>query len=241
MSSLLSRIGIGAAKVDTVLKQETVIPGQNVEASIHVEGGSTAQDVDAINLVLATMYKTDEGTGMGLLSQQRANKSFTIEPGETRSFDVEIVVPYETPLTVGHTRVWLRTGLDIDWSLDPGDDDQLQVKPDKRVTALFGAIEQLGFGIHDAECKQVLSGFKTSFAQELAFKPRGGNYAGRVNELEVVVRPEADHVEALLEVDARLGGLGGMLGGEIEQKRRIRFTGTDVDAIREQIKAQLPS
>lgn len=241
MPSLLSRVGIGAAKVDTVLADAVVVPGQTITAKVNVEGGSTAQEIDAINLILATVYKSEDGIGVGILSQQRANEAFTIEPGETRSLDVEIEIPYATPLTIGQTRVWLRTALDVDWSLDPGDNDQIKVEPDARMRALLEAIEQLGFGLYDAQCKQVRSGFNTAFAQELEFKPRGGDYAGRVNELEVVIRPAADHVEVLLEVDARMGGVGGLLGGEIEQKRRIRFADAEVGSIRELIKAQLPN
>lgn len=63
MGKFLSRIGIGNAAVDTVLHSETVRPGESVGAHVEVEGGSSDQDVDEIDLAVMTRYEveTDEG------------------------------------------------------------------------------------------------------------------------------------------------------------------------------------
>lgn len=239
MPSLFSRLGIGAAEVDTVLDKQTATPGETLDAKVHVKGGKEAQDIGRIELFLATMYRTEEGTGVGLLSQQHANEAFTIEPDQERTFDVQVTVPYQAPLTLGHTKVWLRTELAVDWSLDPNDNDQLQIVPDQRVAALLQAVERLGFRLYEAECKQALHGFTMGFAQELEFKPADGPYRGRINELEMVIRPEADHVEVALDVDARMKGIGGLLGAESSNYARLQFSEPDVDAIQQQLSAHL--
>lgn len=38
----LASFGIGSAKVDSVLQQEVLYPGEKVNVTIHVYGGSTA-------------------------------------------------------------------------------------------------------------------------------------------------------------------------------------------------------
>jgi sporulation-control protein spo0M len=52
----LASFGIGSAKVDSILQQEVLIPGQNVSIKIHVYGGSSAQEVDNIDLKLCCRY-----------------------------------------------------------------------------------------------------------------------------------------------------------------------------------------
>ncbi|WP_458186798.1 sporulation protein [Haladaptatus sp. NG-WS-4] len=39
MKRILSRVGIGAARVDTVLPKTTLTAGESVEVEVHVEGG----------------------------------------------------------------------------------------------------------------------------------------------------------------------------------------------------------
>lgn len=239
MPSLFSRLGIGAAAVDTVLDKQRAAPGETLDAKVHVKGGKEAQEIGRIELFLATQYRTDEGMGVGLLSQQYANEAFTIEPGQERAFDVQVAIPYEAPLTLGHTRVWLRTELAVDWALDPNDDDQLQIVPDARVAALLEAVDRLGFRLYDAECKQAMHGFTMGFAQELEFRPAGGAYQGRINELELVIRPQATHVDVTLDVDARMKGIGGLLGAETSNYAHLQFSEPNVEAIQQQLAAQL--
>lgn len=239
MTSVLSRIGIGAAKVETILNQNAAAPGDQIGATVHVEGGNEAQDIDAINLVLMTTYRTDDGVSIGVLSSQKANEAFTIKPGEKKAFDVRVAIPRQTPLTIGRTNVWLRTGLDIEWALDPRDQDQLQIVPNPHMQTLFEAVENLGFDLHEAECKQVLSGFNLTFAQELEFKPKRGPYAGHINEIELVMQPGEHSMDVRMEVDARMSGIGGLLGGETESKRGFSFNELDRESVEKQVEACL--
>ncbi len=52
----LASFGIGAAKVDSVLHQEFLHPGETAKVTIHVYGGKTAQTVDNIKLKLCCRY-----------------------------------------------------------------------------------------------------------------------------------------------------------------------------------------
>ena len=241
MKEFLSRIGIGAAKVDTVLPNNRCRLGETIDARVDVQGGSSAQKIDDVYLAFVTRYRTEEGYASGVVATTRAAHAFEIQPGEKKSFPVSLQVPYHTPLSVGHTQVWLKTGLDVEWAVDPSDSDALAVEPDERLSALFQAVQSLGFALRGAECKHVRSGFSAQFAQELEFKPTGGPYAGRVQELEMICLCSPSDVQVRMEVDSRMGGLGGLLMGEIEQKRGFTFQSADADQLRSKLQQLLPS
>ena len=55
------------------------------------------------------------------------------------------------------------------------------------------------------------------FVQEFEFYPTGGQFRGKLDELEVVISNISNHgVELLLEVDRRARGLGGFLSEALE-------------------------
>lgn len=52
LKKTLASFGIGSAKVDSILNQDVLYPGQSVDVSIHVYGGATEQAIDNIDLKL---------------------------------------------------------------------------------------------------------------------------------------------------------------------------------------------
>jgi len=128
MKRVLTSLGIGAATVDTVLPT-TLTAGESVDARVDVTGGNDSQEVDGIYFALETRYETDDSTGTAKIDTFRLADPFTIEPDEERSFTVSVDVPYHTPVTLGKTKVWLDTGLDIDWAVDPDDRDPSRSSP----------------------------------------------------------------------------------------------------------------
>jgi sporulation-control protein len=149
---------------------------------------------------------------------------------------VTIDVPYRTPLTMGRTDVWVKTGLDIDWALDPKDKDHLEVRPDDRLGALIDAVENLGFSFHTADVMSSSHGAftKRSFVQELEFKPRSGPFSGRLDEIELVPMPAADGIEVVVEVDKR-GGLFEEMGDWDESKTSLRYDHADPDRLEDEL------
>ncbi|MCV5925719.1 sporulation protein, partial [Escherichia coli] len=77
--------------------------------------------------------------------------AFTIHPGEERTFDVKLDVPWNTPVTIGDAKVWLETGLDVAMALDPTDKDILTVRPDPLMDAILSAFEAQGLRIRQVE------------------------------------------------------------------------------------------
>lgn len=222
----LASFGIGSAKVDTVLQQEVLYPGQKVNVVIHVYGGSSAQDIDNIDLKLYCRYikevpvDNDKHKNQGgpmrrvptsyALAEWKLPYAFTIESGETRDFELELDVPWNTPVTIGDSKVWLETGLDIAMAKDPTDKDILTVRPDPLLDGIFTALEEQGLRIRQVECEEV-DGFALPFVQEFEFVPTDGPFHGRWRELEVVAYRNEQELQMWFEIDRHREGAKGML------------------------------
>ncbi|MDW6002306.1 sporulation protein [Vibrio mangrovi] len=250
LKKTLASFGIGAAKVDSVLQQEVLQPGQQANVTIHVYGGATEQEIDNIYVRLYCRYVDEEpvGDSHGHESQQRTKRvhrnyvldqwilpyAFTIHSGETRDFQVELNVPWNTPITIGDAKVWLETGLDISQAVDPADKDEITVRPEPMLDAVFSAFESQGFRIRQVEC-EAAGGFELPFVQEFEFVPTTGPYHGRWREVEVVAYRTEEALELWFEIDRHQRGIGGMLShllgsGELKRRLSIPVT-TPVDEV----------
>ncbi|WP_135303214.1 sporulation protein [Haloarcula amylovorans] len=224
MKDVLSRIGIGSARVDTILPSSTVCAGDSVDAEVHVEGGSTDQDIDAIYFALETEYRTEEGYADAIVDKWRLTDPFTIEADDERRFETTIDVPRRTPVTVGSVSVEIETGLDISMAVDPEDEDRIEVRPTERLQAVFDALENLGFSLRSSSC-QARPGniFSTSarFVQEFEFRPQHGEFSGEVDEVEIIPVYDDGGLTVHMEVDRR----GGLLSEAMDvDERHTSFT-----------------
>merc|ERR1711879_986057 len=116
-SKILASIGIGSAKVDTVLTTETLMPGGLVEGEIRTQGGNVEQHIKGIELALMTQakYETeDDGTDWKNIQLQSfyVADAFTLQPDEKHTIPFSFQLGPETPITTlgGESRVWLDTG-----------------------------------------------------------------------------------------------------------------------------------
>jgi sporulation-control protein len=248
LKKTLATFGIGSAKVDSVLQQEVLYPGQKVLVAIHVYGGSTEQDIDNISLKLCCRYidevpANDRNSDSGatrrehkkyVLASWTLPYAFTIGVGETRDFAVELDVPWNTPVTIADAKVWLETGLDISHAMDPSDKDIVTVRPDPLLDAIFTAFEEQGLRIRQVECEAV-SGFAMPFVQEFEFVPTTGPYHGRWRELEIVAYRDQSSLTLWFEIDRQMKGTKGMLASMLGMgalKRHLMIdTATPIDEV----------
>lgn len=241
---ILSSIGIGSAKVDTILEDDEFYPGDEIDAVVKITGGGTEQSVDGLYLTINSTYESvilvrsdeeeeeeREVTRTARLAKIEVAEPFTIGPGEEKEIPISFDLPYYTPLTMGKTKVWVATGLDIDRAIDPGDRDEIQVVPGPLVAALFAALHELGFELMEADCEEVehRSSGELPFFQEFEYKAFSGPFKGRIDELEIVPFAEADEVEVYLDVDRKQRGAGSLLelllkGEAGEESRRAKLT-----------------
>ncbi|MFH7024855.1 MAG: sporulation protein [Heteroscytonema crispum UTEX LB 1556] len=241
---LLASVGIGAAKVDTRLFKDTVIPGEVLEGEVYINGGDVAQDIDDIYLKLATEYKreVDDSTVYEecVMVNYRLLEQFTIQAKEEVVVPFSLELPYEIPLTIGRIPVYIRTGLDIKTAINPRDRDALEVRPHPLMQRVLQAVENLGFHLHKVDCEYTHHfGGVYPFVQEFEFRPTG-NYRSQLDELEVIFRLQPNELEVLLEIDKRARGFKGWLQEAFDvDERYVRFFLTQSDLYEVDVEAMI--
>lgn len=134
---LLAAIGVGGASVDTRLLNASLQPGQTFEARIVLKGGEVSQSIAGLELALMTRVKVSDGDSSHFinhcLASWRISEGFELQAGEERELPFIGQLHPETPFTElpvrnNQCRVWLQTGLAIDYAIDPGDQDLLQIQ-----------------------------------------------------------------------------------------------------------------
>ncbi|TYR81203.1 sporulation protein [Priestia megaterium] len=231
-NKVLARIGIGAARVDAKLVNDTFRAGETIEGIIEVYGGNVEQKIDRIYLRLFTSYvkeMDDKKVKQDVqLNTFKINEPFTIQPAEKREIPFTFELPDDTPVTLGRTRVWVATGLDIKDAVDPSDIDYVKVLPNPMVTSTIEAMEQLGFRLRQVECEEAPRRLRKRlpFVQEFEFVPTNGRFYGKLDEVEVIVQPNGlSQYDLFLEVDRRARGLGGFLAEVLEtDESLVRLT-----------------
>ncbi|OCA90824.1 sporulation protein SpoOM [Bacillus sp. FJAT-27225] len=246
-NKMLASVGIGASKVDTRLEQDTLTPGETVKGVVVITGGSTEQNIDSIYLSLNTTYLKESDdkkySVKACIDRFKVADPFTVKSGEKKEFPFSFRLPFDTPVTIGRTKIWLSTGLDIKNAIDPTDTDYIRVAPNPTMSAILSAIEELGFRLREADCEQAPYKMRVRlpFVQEFEFVPVGGQFKGRLDELEVVLLPNSQgDIEVLMQVDRRVRGLGSFLSEALSMdESNVRFvvSPSEVPYVRQKIKS----
>ncbi len=235
-SKVMASVGIGSAKVDTRLDSDTVRVGGPIQGVIHIQGGSAEQDIDSIYLHLMTEYVREYDDSKSwkhaAVAKWRISEPIRVQPGEEWEVPFSFEVPLNTPTTAGHVKVWLQTGLDIDYALDPGDTDRLKVLPHPHMKAVLDAVKDMGFRFKESTCEYSSRlGRGVPFIQEHEFFP-SFQLKDLIKELELVFFVNPDSVEVLVEVDRRTRGFTGLLESALdldERKQLVHFTEEDLE------------
>lgn len=217
----LASLGIGSARVDTVIKHDVLIPGDVLSVDLQVYGGKTSQQVDEIHLTLCCSYYeqvagTDESSKEWVpriceLANWALPYSFMIDPHDIRHFEVELPLPANTPITIGEAKVWLDTHLETPAVMDPNDRDSLTVRPEPLMDGVFTALELAGLRIRKVIC-EALPDYPLPFVQTFEFVPVSGPYHGRWRKLDVVAYRGDGELKLEFGVDCRLLDMAGMMG-----------------------------
>ncbi|CAK4067717.1 sporulation protein [Vibrio sp. 16] len=216
---LKASLGIGAAKVDTVLESMSVFQGETLKGTVHIQGGDVEQQIDAINLKLCTEVKVESDDSVSyqdfIIGKLQAVQPFTIQPGENKQVPFELKLDDETPITAlnalkNQCHVWVETTLDIDFAIDPKDRDFVEVKPLPVAAKVIGLIEQAGFSMVKADVeKGHLRGSnfssKSGCYQEIEFRNNG--FINK-KEIELSFILDGRVMHCLAEVDRSLSMRG---------------------------------
>ena len=108
---MLSKIGIGSATVETTFYNDTFIPGEPIKGIVKITGGTVPQEIDTIYLIIKSTYedkidmevkedeegKTVKISRVAEIISLELSQPFTLAPEEIRSFDLDFILPIDTP------------------------------------------------------------------------------------------------------------------------------------------------
>lgn len=207
---MLTRIGIGSVKVDTILEKEQLVVGEEIKGVVQITGGSLSQVIDGIHLTLSTEF-TREVKGKKIhtrfdLHRERISKKITITAYEIKEIPFTFPVPMDTPITLGRKLVWLHTDLDIKNAVHPKDDDYIEVLPNTLMNQVLKGLKNIGFRLEQVELEEASYHFKKRlpFAQAFKLIPTDRQFLKKLEELEVMFIPtSSDRVEVIMEIDRK--------------------------------------
>ncbi|NTS78107.1 sporulation protein [Catenovulum sp. SM1970] len=251
---VLSTVGIGSAVVDTRLAEEQLFPGGTIHGTIFIQGGKVAQDINKIDLDIRCNYfaevtHTSEGDygeieeetetveKVATLSTIQLRDDFRIGPEQIKEIPFHATLPLNTPMTLGNSEIWIDTRLDIDFALDREDRDYLHVFANDYQLAFLQALENLGFAMVKAE-NEASKKWGQTFIQECEFKPKHGEFVGRVDEVEVIFNNLENGTEVYLEIDRKARGLSGFFASMLdldETKAAFLVETTDVAIVQDRL------
>lgn len=246
-NKVFASIGIGSATVDTRFEKDSFMPGEEVRGVVHVKGGNVEQQIEDIYLSLNTTYLKESDdrkhTMKATIERFNLSKAFVILPNEMKEIPFTFCIPLDTPVSIGRTKIWMETGVDIKSAVDPSDKDYIKVIPNPLMEAVLNTVPELGFRLREADCEEVPyhKRRRMPFVQEFEFVPISGPYRGRLDELEVVLFPlSGEELEIVLQVDRKARGLGGFLAEALEMDEtnvKILVNRNDLSTIKSKLQS----
>ncbi|TRZ37838.1 sporulation protein SpoOM [Niallia circulans] len=219
----LASVGVGAAKIDAVLDKRDYMPGEKLAGEINIVGGNVEQNIEAIYVRLYTEYEVEHDdkkeTRTALIGEFMAAGAFTISVKEKKVIPFSGTLPHDIPYTIGKTKVWISTGLDIKQAIDPSDVDPINIIPSPLVDEVFRAFQELGFKMKSGVCKEAgrRHQLRLPFVQEFEFIPYAGDFRGKLDEVELVILSSGENaMEVMLQIDRKARGLSGLFAEALD-------------------------
>lgn len=239
MRRVLSSIGIGGATVDTVLPKTELQPGETVEVDVELSGGDASQEIAGIHFVLKTRVESNGDVDEHVLGEFGVEEPISLDPGEERTIPADVEIPLWTPVTTSGVSVWLETRLDIDWARDPTDEDRIEVVPDEYLSAMFAAVDELGFDLGGSTLDEIPYVDDRPIAQKFVFRPADDRFRSVLDTMEISVMPRSEDLRVFVEYD-----LVDEVADEYDldfdrQEVSLTFRRADVDAIRRHVESSI--
>lgn len=215
---LLTTIGIGGTKVDTILDTETLQAGEEVTGRVFIKGGSADQEIK--RLMIYTMVEM--GDEIFTVCETHIADNIRVKAKEEFEIDFNYILPVDTPPTFEYCQHWLHTDADIKRASDSSDRDYVEVLPHIAGQNIFEALHEMGFELDEISLQEAHPQMQSHFplVQELELKPRSGVFAGKVDEIEVILLPREDYIDVFMEVDRRAGLINEWLDND---ERKVYF------------------
>ena len=202
---MMASMGVGSAKVETVLNQRSLRKGETLTGYILVKGGAVDQEISGIDLHIQTKVKKESNDSTYYetvtLQRQQVVSRFTIAKGQERRIEFSMVLNKNLPFTMGRTTMWVYTDLNIESAIDSADHDALTINPTEGEQRILNAMQELGAHVKESEVEERYFNFfgGRQFVQEIDYHIRG---SWNIEEVEITFVSETeDEMILSIEVD----------------------------------------
>lgn len=193
---MLAKLGKGAATVDLKLDNNEYVIGDYIRGEIVIRGGEVEQSINQLAVHFMMNVGLKQGSSTQQISVSPICSKDIIQPEEVKVIPFHFEIPTDIPFSSNSVSYYFDTHLDIAGGLDRKDMDDVQIKPNQPIQAIFKALNSLGFR------EKPTSGKIDAYGQEFAFFPTEV-YAGQISEIELRLVNEATGIRVFLEVDIR--------------------------------------
>jgi sporulation-control protein len=198
-------------RVDTRLQTSVWAPGELVRGHVYIRGGALAQTIDTITLAAVTAYEREVDGATWSETYTLASHCLTeviqIGPGARLLLPFSIQLPWETPLTLGQQRIWLRTMLEAAGADSAKRTEIVHIRPHPAQRLVLDALAAQSFQLTRTECRyQPRPGHAHSIVQALKFLPTSRSYQA-IEELEIVFDLGEHGLDVLFQIVQRARGL----------------------------------
>jgi sporulation-control protein len=138
---------IGHVKVDTVLTEEQVTPGDTLVGEVQLSSKKGFKEIEMVGVSLMQQFPFSDDTVANLslittemrLSEEQKELNELVLP-------LELKVPYFTPKNAVNRKCWIQTDIDLPYKLDPRDMDFIEVNEHPLLPYVNKIVtEELGF------------------------------------------------------------------------------------------------
>jgi sporulation-control protein len=195
----MASLGQGSAKVDLVLNQDQFAPGDEINGTLHVYGGTVEQSIDNIEVTLELEIHNDENYFHHTVYRIPIPVEFEIAPEERTTFPFTFHLPSNIPISGNTISYFFQTQLSIIGGIDHKDSDPITIVPPTGLQNVLTALQQLGF--YEKQNSRMID----HDAQLFAFAP--SDYRNeQFHEITFTVTVLPVGLEILLNVDTTTSG-----------------------------------
>ncbi|WP_052144682.1 sporulation protein [Halalkalibacter okhensis] len=129
----LSSLGIGSAKVNTILFNNEVERGKEVNGEVHIIGGKVPQRISEVYIHVDTEFQRnhDDMTEIHEMTESILERKITaplfIKPNEEKVVPFSFALPHYTPITFRNQKIHIHTELKINFLNHPVDEHDFVV------------------------------------------------------------------------------------------------------------------
>jgi sporulation-control protein len=194
LRKIMSKLGVGSAKVDLILQSQKVALGEAIQGEFHIEGGTVKQNINKLEVELLIKVHVNGKPFTKSIAIIPITSAFTIQPGEKKTVPFSYKLPMNLPITRNGIQYTFVTRLDIAGGVDTLDHDSITVTPPVQLENIFNALSELGFR------EKGTSGKITKYSQEFEFFPVN-EWIHQIQEIEFQVFIEENGIRLHMEVD----------------------------------------